>query len=103
MADLILKSGAATSEFSVAQSVKTWAIVLSVLGMVESFGSMVAQSMGADTKIGVLVGAVVAIAGIIGKTLVSLGYSKSRADVKVAIATPVDPAKIAVSDGPEIL
>lgn len=86
--------GAETSEYKVAQSVKVWSIVIAILGLVDSVGSSIAAGFGADTKAGIIVGAVIAVAGVISKTLVSLGYSKARADVKVAIATPLAPPEL---------
>jgi hypothetical protein len=86
--------GAETSEYAVAQSVKVWSIVIAILGLVDSVGSSIAAGFGADTKASIIVGAVIAVAGVISKTLVSLGYSKARADVKVAIATPLTPPEL---------
>lgn len=92
--EIVYKAGEQTSEFKVAQSVKIWSIVFAVLGMVETIGSSIAGAFGADTKAGIIVGAVLAVAGIVSKTLVSLGYSKARADVKVAIAEPLKPPEL---------
>lgn len=93
-AGALLKPGEETSEYAVAQSVKVWAIVFAILGMIDTIGSSIAASLGADTKLGIIVGAVVTVAAIVAKTLASLGYSKARADVKVAIATPLTPPEI---------
>jgi hypothetical protein len=90
----ILKSGEQTSEYKLAQSVKVWAIVFAILGMVESLGASIASGLGADTKAGIVVGAVVAVCGIVTKTFVSLGYSKARADVKSALAAPAEPPEL---------
>ena len=96
-------SGVNTSEYALANSVKFWSILFAVLGMVESIGATVASSLGADTKIGIIVGAVVTVAGVIGKTLASLGYSKARADVKVAAAEAVTTTASGTAKGPELL
>lgn len=90
----VLQAGVETSEYKVAQSVKLWSVILAVLGLVDSVGSSIAAGFGADTKAGIIVGAVIAVAAIISKTLVSLGYSKARADVKAAIAAPLPPPEL---------
>ena len=88
-----VKSGEQTTEFKEAQSAKLWGALSIILGLVLSVGAQVADSLGADSKLGVIAGAVVAVAGIMYRTLVSLGYIKARADVKAASKT----------EGPELL
>lgn len=79
-----VKDGKTTSEFEQAQSSKGWAVVSTVLGMVIASGSAVTEMLGMDNTVGIIVGAVIAVFGIIQRTLVDLGYIKSRTDVKVA-------------------
>jgi len=80
----VVTQGTETTEYKEAQSAKTWGIVATVLGLVITFGSTIAEACGADTRIGIIAGAVVTAAGIAHKTFVQLGYIKSRTDVKTA-------------------
>jgi hypothetical protein len=80
----VAKPGATTSEFAEAQSAGALAHAATLLGLVAAFGSSLAGAFGADTKLGIIAGAIVAVAGVLSRTLVSLGYTKSRTDVKVA-------------------
>lgn len=77
-----IKPGKDTSEHAVEKSNSVWGIISTILGLVITFGGAVGEALGADTKYAVIVGAVIAVAGTIQKTLVSLGYIKSRTDVK---------------------
>ena len=88
MADV--KPGTETTEYKVAKSTGVWGIVTAICGLVVTTGSAVADALGADTTIGIIVGGIVGIAGVIMKSSSSLGYVKSRTDVKVAAekATP---------------
>jgi hypothetical protein len=81
MADEI-PAGTGTSEKAVAASGSTWAIVATILGMVLTLGASVAAAFGVDSKAGIICGAVVALAGIVQKTLTDLGYINSRTQVK---------------------
>lgn len=57
-----------------------------ILGFIMASGSEILVALGvtADSKFGIIAGVVIMVAGQISKALVSLGYIKSRADVKVA-------------------
>lgn len=88
MADV--KVGADTSEKKVADSANIWGSIATVLGIVLSVGSTVIPALGEGSRIGVIAGAIIAFAGIAQKTLVSLGYIKSRTDVKVAASLEED-------------
>jgi len=79
-----VKEGEKTTELKVAQGEKVWGIIATVVGLLVTLGATVAEALGTEAKAGIIAGAVVAVAGIIQKTLVSLGYIKSRTDVKVA-------------------
>jgi len=76
--------GKDTTEYKEAKSGSVWGIVAMILGMLLTIGATVAESLGTDSRIGIIAGAVIAVAGIAEKTLVSLGYIKSRTEVKKA-------------------
>jgi len=80
MADV--KPGVETTEYKEVQSASVWGIVAMVLGILTTIGATIAESLGSDTTTAIIVGAVVASAGIMQKTLVSLGYISSRTKVK---------------------
>jgi len=82
-----VKSGAETSEFAVAKSGSFWGVVSIVLGALVVVGSSIAEIAGADTKLGIIIGAVIGIAGTVQKLLTDRGYIASRTQVKSA-ATP---------------
>lgn len=77
-----LPAGIETSEKAVAKSSSVWGIVAMILGVLVTTGATIAASLGADTKVGIIVGAVVTVAGIVQKTLTDLGYIGSRTKVK---------------------
>ena len=79
-----VKVGEETSEKRVADNASRWGAIATVLGTVITIGSTVIPALGDGSKIGIIAGAIIALAGIVQKTLVSLGYIKSRADVKAA-------------------
>ena len=81
MADKI-KSGANTSEHAMAQSTKMWGIIAMILGTLTTIGATIVDSLGHDSKMAIIGGAVIATAGIVQKTLVTLGYISSRTEVK---------------------
>ena len=76
--------GVETSEHKVAKSGSLWGSIATILGLVLTFGSSIILVLGEGSNIGVIAGAIVTAAGIAQKTLVQLGYIKSRAEVKVA-------------------
>lgn len=76
--------GAETSEGRLAASSSWWSTVLMVLGVITSIGSQVLPALGENSKLGIISGAVLAVAGIVAKALTSMGYSASRATVKAA-------------------
>lgn len=82
MADV--KEGVETSEKKVADSASRWGVIATVIGAVISIGSIAIPALGDGSRIGIIAGAIIALAGIVQKTLVSLGYIKSRTEVKVA-------------------
>lgn len=81
MADKI-KSGIETSEHAHAKSAGIWGVVAMVLGIILSTGATIVSAFGTDTKVAIIGGAVIAVAGVVQKTLVTLGYIKGRSDVK---------------------
>ena len=83
MEDKKIEPGVKTTEYAVAKSNSVWGIVAMILGVVLTVGASIVESFGVDTKQAIIGGAVVALAGIAQKTLSSLGYIKSRSDVKI--------------------
>jgi hypothetical protein len=81
-----VKAGKETTEYEVTKKANFWAVVGIVIGTVLSVGSAVADAVGADSKIGVVVGGVVTVVAFVQKWLVSAGYIKSRTAVKQAAA-----------------
>jgi hypothetical protein len=77
-----IKSGKATTEYKEARTAGILGMVTAVCGLIISIGAGIAESFGVDTKTGIVVGGLVTVAGVIQKTLVTLGYVKSRTDVK---------------------
>lgn len=78
-----VKPGQETTEFKVAQSAGVWGAVAMVLGGVIAIGSNVVDSVGNSTVTGLIVGTIVAVAGLLMKLFVSLGYIKARKEVKI--------------------
>lgn len=80
-------AGTETSEYKVAQQANFWGVIAIILGGVVSFGPQIVESLwGKDvtSPAYVIGGACIACAGIAYKTLVSLGYIKSRTEIKTA-------------------
>ena len=77
-----IKAGSGTSEYERARAGGAWAIVAMALGVMLSIGSAVAQSFDVGSKAGIIAGAILAAAGVMQRTLVDLGYIKSRTEVK---------------------
>jgi hypothetical protein len=100
MADKV-KPGEQTTEHQETKRAKWVAWVLMVLGAVIAIGG---QLVGIDGDVGVIAGCVVTCAGAVQETLVTLGYQRTRADVKKA-ASDADAVKGAVSQqgGKELL
>ena len=78
-----VKPGEQTTEHAAMQSGSAWGIVTIVLGALTTVATA-AGSLGQDTKVGIIAGAVLAMVGAATTCLVKLGYIKARADVKVA-------------------
>ncbi len=76
--------GVQTTEYERAKSSGLWGVAAVVLGGIVAVVPTVTDTLAADSKVAVIAGAVVAVAGIIQKTLADLGYIKSRTDVKVS-------------------
>ena len=74
--------GSGTSEYKETANASVWGIVAMVLGFLTTVGATVVESFGVDTKYAIVAGAVISVAGILQKTLVTLGYIKSRTEVK---------------------
>jgi len=82
MSEVIVKQGSETTEYKETQNAKLWGTIATVLGLVMSFGSAIVEALGQDTRIGIISGALVTVVGLSYKTLVQLGYIKSRTDIK---------------------
>lgn len=78
------KPGATTSEFAEVQSAGALAHAATLLGTLAAIGSTIAAALGENTRLGIIAGAVVTVAGVVARTLIALGYTKSRTDVKAA-------------------
>jgi hypothetical protein len=74
--------GSGTSEFKETKNANIWGVVAMVLGFLTTVGATVAEALGNDTKYAIVAGAVISVAGILQKTLVTLGYVKSRTELK---------------------
>lgn len=79
-----VKTGIETSEYKVAKSGSFWSTLTIVLGAVIAVGSVVTGIFGADSTVGLVVGAVVTVVGNIQKLLTDKGYIASRTAVKEA-------------------
>lgn len=75
-------TGRGTSEFGVAQSAGFWSVVAAVLGGITVIGSAILEQVGTGSVVGIIVGGVVAVVGVVTRTLVALGYIKSRTELK---------------------
>ena len=84
MADV--KSGVDTTEKHEADSAKVWGIVGLILGFITTSVSPVLVSLGVteSSTAGIIAGALISCASLAYRTFVSLGYIKSRTDVKVS-------------------
>jgi len=82
MSEVIVKQGSETTEYKETQNAKLWGTIATVLGLIMSLGSTVIEALGQDTRIGIIAGALVTVVGLSYKTLVQLGYIKSRTDIK---------------------
>lgn len=87
MADPIeLDAGALTSEGQLAAKASTWGIVIAVLGGIATLGAVALQTLGIapDSTSGIVAGAVIAIAGVLQKTLTTISYNQGRVSLKGA-------------------
>ncbi len=92
------KEGKLTSEYATAKATGNFSIAVVVVGLIMSFAdyfTAVADG-GPAAK---YVGGAVMVCGLIAKTLSSLGYMKTRADVKTAQANKDAAETIAGNDG----
>ena len=82
-------SGAATTEHALAQSSSLWGTIGTLLGAVVAMTPMVDSSSG--SKFAVFAGLFISVASMAMKTLTTLGYIKSRTDVKTAASLSQTP------------
>jgi hypothetical protein len=76
--------GKETTEFQQAQSSSLWGTIGTILGAIVAMTPLVDAS--GSSKFAVIAGAIISAASIAMKTLTTLGYIKSRTDVKTAAA-----------------
>jgi len=81
---MAVEPGKDTTEYKEAKSASVWGIVAMVLGFLVTVGGSVAEALGTDSEAAIICGAIIAVAGVAEKTLVSLGYIKGRSEVKAA-------------------
>lgn len=74
--------GSGTSEFKETTNANVWGVVAMVLGFLTTVGATIAEAFGTDTKYAIVAGCVISVAGVLQKTLVTLGYIKSRTEIK---------------------
>jgi hypothetical protein len=74
--------GRYTSEYEAMKKGALWGKVALILGFIISLGSLIPDNP--QTPASIIVGSLVAIAGIVQQTLVKLGYIKARREVKKA-------------------
>ncbi len=82
MSETNVKSGKDTSEYQEAKKGSVWAAVATVLGVLVALASVAANVGGESSTVGIIAGAVLAIAGTLQQTFIRLGYIKSRTIVK---------------------
>ena len=95
MPEVTVTPGKDTSEYDAVKKTAGIAKVMTVLGLIVTFGGSIVQALGVDSKVGIIAGAVVAIAGVLIEMLNGLGYAKARSLVKASAAAAV--AKIVAS------
>lgn len=98
--DLLSKAGAETSEFKKARAAGRVALVLFVVGLMTLLASSATSMFGANSKVGILAGALSSILAVVSQAVVSLGYSAARADTKEAAATVVTEVTAAAAAAP---
>jgi hypothetical protein len=77
-----LTPGKQTSEYQQAKSSSLWGTIGTVLGAIVAMTPLVDANP--SGKFAAIAGAIIAAASIVMKTLTTLGYIKSRTDVKTA-------------------
>lgn len=79
------KDGKLTSEYATAKSTGWIAVSVVVVGLVLAFAPWI-MNVTEGTQAATWVGGILAAIGLASKVMTSLGYMKSRTDVKVASA-----------------
>lgn len=78
------RPGQETTEYRAARSGSAWGVMAIIIGVIGGVAAAVIEAGGGENStVGIIAGAVVAIAGIVLKTLSTLGYISSRTQVKV--------------------
>ena len=83
--------GKQTSEYAVTQGANTWGAVGIILGAVVAFGPTIIERLSGvipeGSKTYVVCGAIISVASLIYRTLVTVGYIKSRTEIKLLDST----------------
>lgn len=80
-----LKEGKDTSEGKIARSTGWVAIVMMVVGAITTYLPSLQERLAEDTQTYVVVGGIIAVAGLVGRVLVTLGYAKARTNLKLPL------------------
>lgn len=81
-----IKDGRSTSEYEVTKSAGVWGIIALILGFVTSGVAPILAKFGVieGSTVGIVAGAVIAVAGVALQLLTKLGYIRGRAELKMA-------------------
>lgn len=86
--------GKETSEYEVTKSAAKMGKFMAILGGIVVIGAALlaafTDALGAEAKVIIIGGAIVAVAGAVEDMLVALGYQKARAETKAAEALKKD-------------
>lgn len=80
-----LKEGKDTSEGKLASKAGWIAIVMMVAGLITTYMPGLLEHLSEDTTIYVVVGGLIAVAGLVTKVLVTLGYARARTNLKIPL------------------
>ncbi len=83
--------GNTTSEYQVTQGANTWGAIGIILGAIVAFGPTIMERLSGVVPEGstayVVCGAIISVASLLYRTLVSIGYIKSRTEIKLLDCT----------------
>lgn len=81
-----LRPGNETSEFKMARTGSIVGIIAMLIGAITSILPGLMEGMAQDGKIFAICGVILAVAGLVTKVMVTLGYQKGRENIKVPLA-----------------